>query len=52
MATTDEYETTPYYELPLYTDATPQDLRDGYNKAMRILDQKMHQIDVQLNQNR
>lgn len=40
------YKHTPYYELPLYQDATPQDLRDGYNKAMRLIDRKLHQIDI------
>lgn len=51
MATNDEYQHTPYYQLPLYTDNTPQDMRDGYNKAMRILDQKIHQLDVLTHQN-
>lgn len=45
----DEYEYTPYYNLPLYTDATPNDMRDGYNKAMSLIDLKLHQLNVQLN---
>lgn len=44
---TGEYGSTPYYHLPLYMSSTPQDLRDGYNRAMRLIDQKLHQIDVQ-----
>ena len=44
---TGEYGKTPYYGLPLYMASTPQDLRDGYNRAMRLIDQKLHQIDVQ-----
>ena len=43
-----EYQETPYYNLPLYCDNTPQDLRDGYNRAMRLIDQKLHQLDVKL----
>ena len=45
----DEYQYTPYYNLPLYTDATPNDMRDGYNRAMNLIDLKLHQLDVQLN---
>ena len=45
----DEYEDTPYYNLPLYADATPIDMRDGYNRAMNLIDLKLHQLDVQLN---
>lgn len=44
-----EYEHTSYYNLPLYTDSTPNDMRDGYNKAMSLIDLKLHQLDVQLN---
>ena len=44
----DSYEETPWYNLPLYGANTPQDLRDGYNRAMQQLDLKLHQLDVQL----
>jgi hypothetical protein len=42
----DTYERTPHLALPLYTDDTPMDLRDGYNDSMRILDQKIHQLEI------
>lgn len=42
----DMYGRTRHLELPLYTDDTPMDLRDGYNVAMRILDQKIHQMET------
>lgn len=42
------YGHTHYYELPLYQDATPFDLRDGYNRAMDVIDRKLHQLDVRL----
>lgn len=32
--------------LPLYTDSTPMDLRDGYNEAMSMLDQKINQLET------
>lgn len=41
-----QYDRTPYFELPLYTDDTPVDLRDGYNEAMRMVDQKIHQLEI------
>lgn len=41
-----QYERTRHLALPLYTDATPVDLRDGYNEAMRIIDRKMHQLEM------
>lgn len=40
------YDITRHLALPLYTDNTPMDLRDGYNNAMRILDQKIHQLEI------
>lgn len=40
------YDRTRHLALPLYTDNTPVDLRDGYNSAMRILDQKIHQLET------
>lgn len=42
----DTYERTRHLSLPLYTDSTPVDLRDGYNSAMRTLDQKIHQLEI------
>ncbi|WP_298049167.1 hypothetical protein [uncultured Bifidobacterium sp.] len=41
-------KTTAYYSLPIYEDADSFDLRDGYNEAMRILDQKLHQLDFKI----
>lgn len=41
-----QYNVTQHLALPLYTDDTPMDLRDGYNNAMRILDQKIHQLEI------
>lgn len=38
-------KTTPFYNLPLYGDADPQDMRDGYNSAMSLIDQRLHQLD-------
>lgn len=40
------YERTRHLSLPLYTDTTPMDLRDGYNEAMRMLDQKINQLET------
>lgn len=37
---------TTYYHLPQYEDDDPNDLRDGYNQAMFLLDQRLHQLDV------
>lgn len=37
---------TAYYHLPLYEDNDPFDPRDGYNQAMRILDQKLNQLNI------
>lgn len=39
---------TPYYHLPLYETGTVADLRDGYNRAMTLIDQKLHQLDIQI----
>ena len=46
MADNGQYDRTRHLALPLYTDTTPMDLRDGYNEAMRTIDQKMHQLEV------
>lgn len=42
----DAYKRTRHLALPLYTDDTPMDLRDGYNESMRILDQKIHYLET------
>lgn len=39
---------TPYYHLPLYETGTVADLRDGYNRAMTLIDKKLHQLDIQI----
>lgn len=44
--TNGRYDMTRHLALPLYTDDTPMDLRDGYNNSMRILDQKIHQLEI------
>lgn len=46
MADNGQYGRTHHLALPLYTDTTPMDLRDGYNEAMRIIDQKIHQLEI------
>lgn len=42
----DMYGRTTTYGLPLYTDDTPSDLRDGYNRAMVMIDRLMHQLET------
>ena len=42
------YDVTRHYGLPLYNDTTPMDMRDGYNKAMRMIDQVLNQINTQI----
>ena len=42
-----EYDVTRHYGLPLYNDATPMDLRDGY-KDMRMIDQILNQLQTQV----
>lgn len=44
--TSGQYDRTRHLALPLYTDATPMDLRDGYNEAMRMLDKKINQLET------
>lgn len=41
-----QYERTRHLSLPLYTDNTPLDLRNGYNEAMRALDKKINQLET------
>lgn len=42
------YDTTRHWGLPLYNDATPMDMRDGYNRAMRMIDQILNQLQTQI----
>lgn len=42
----DQYDRTQRLALPLYTDITPMDLRDGYNEAMKMLDKKINQLET------
>lgn len=44
----DDHTHTRHYALPIYLDTSPLDLRDGYNRAMSIIDQKMHQLEIQI----
>ena len=41
-----QYDRTRHLELPLYTDDTPMDLRDGYNESMRMIDRKTTQLET------
>lgn len=43
-----ECAVTRHWGLPLYSDATPMDLRDGYNRAMRMIDQILTQLQTQI----
>lgn len=45
---TDDYAHTRHYALPIYLDTSPFDLRDGYNRSMRIIDEKLHQLEIQI----
>lgn len=42
------YDVTRHWGLPLYNDATSMDLRDGYNRAMRMIDQILTQLQTQI----
>lgn len=42
------YDQTRHWGLPLYNDATPLDMRDGFNEAMRTIDQILTQLDTQI----
>ena len=42
------YGVTRHWGLPLYNDATPMDMRDGYNYAMRMIDQILTQLETQI----
>lgn len=41
-------DVTRHFGLPLYNDATPMDMRDGYNRSMRIIDQILTQLQTQI----
>lgn len=45
---TTSYDMTRHWGLPLYNDATPMDMRDGYNRAMRMLDQILTQLHTEI----
>lgn len=42
------YDATRHFGLPLYNDVTPMDIRDGYNHAMRMIDQILNQMQTQI----
>ena len=48
----DRYDKTRHLNLPLYTDDTPMDPRDGYNEAMRVLDKKIMQLETLIRENK
>ena len=43
------YDHTNNFNLPLYKDNTPADFRDGYNSAMRSIDENMLNISTGIN---
>lgn len=43
------YDHTNNFNLPLYKDSTPADFRDGYNSAMRSVDENMLNISTDIN---
>lgn len=43
------YDHTNNFNLPLYKDSTPADFRDGYNSAMRSVDENMLNISTGIN---
>lgn len=45
---TDDYAHTRHYALPIYLDTSPLDLMDGYNRSMRVIDEKLHQLEIQI----
>ena len=42
------YDATRHWGLPLYNDATSMDMRDGFNKSMRMIDQILTQLQTQI----
>lgn len=45
---TDNDKTTRFYDLPLFYDGDPANLRDKWNEAMNIIDQRMHIIETKI----
>lgn len=45
----DGYSHTTNFNLQLYQDNTPADLRDGYNNSMRVIDDNMYSITTSVN---
>lgn len=45
---TDNDKTTRFYYLPLFYDGDPANLRDKWNEAMTIIDQRMHIIETKI----
>ena len=45
---TTSYDATHHWGLPLCNDATPMDMRDGYNRAMRMIDQILTRLQTQI----
>lgn len=41
---------TAYLHLPIYEDLDMQDLRDGYNVAVKLLDRKAQELDFKIEQ--
>lgn len=39
---------TTFIQLPLYDTGSVADLRDAYNRSMRLIDKKLHQLDIQI----
>lgn len=45
---TDSNKTTRFYDLPLFHDGDPANLRDKWNEAMNIIDQRMNIIETKI----
>lgn len=43
---TDNNHTTRFYDLPLFQNGDSANLRDKWNQAMTIIDQRMHIIET------
>lgn len=41
-------KTTRFYDLPLFHDGDAANLRDKWNQAMQIIDQRMHIIETKI----
>lgn len=48
LADSAAYDVTRHFGLPLYNDVTPMDMRDGYNRAMHMIDQILNQLQTQI----